>query len=89
MKDAFLSEEDFDLRSLSFAELNRVWNAWLRQAQMTNEHDRHDYSHGVFTREPSADRNPITGTEQEKRPAETDSFELRHMKLAVPTVEGV
>ena len=56
---------------------------------MTNEHDRHDYSHGVFTREPSADRNRITGTEQEKRPAETDSFELRHMKLAVPTVEGV
>ena len=71
MKDAFLSEEDLDLRSLSFAELNRVWNAWLRQAQMTNEHDRHDYSHGVFTREPSADRNRITGTEQEKRPAET------------------
>jgi len=53
MKDAFFSEEDLDLRSLSFAELNRVWTAWLHQAQTTNEQDRHEYSHGVFTREPS------------------------------------
>lgn len=52
MKDAFLSEEDLDLRNLSFAELNRVWNAWLRQAQATNEWDRQEYSHGVFRREP-------------------------------------
>ena len=56
MKDAFFSEEDLDLRSLSFEELNRVWNAWLRQAQSTNEHDRHEYSHGVFTHEPDANR---------------------------------
>jgi hypothetical protein len=53
MKDAFLSEEDLDLRHLSFAELNRVWNAWLRQAQATNQRDLREYSHGVFTREPS------------------------------------
>lgn len=52
MKDAFLSEEDLDLRHLSFAELNRVWNAWLRQAQATNKYDRREYSHGVFTHEP-------------------------------------
>jgi hypothetical protein len=52
MQDAFFSEEDLDLRSLSFEELNRVWNAWLRQSQRTNEHDRHEYSHGVFIREP-------------------------------------
>jgi hypothetical protein len=52
MKDAFLSEEDLDLRHLSFVELNRVWNAWLRQAQATNQRDLHEYSHGVFTREP-------------------------------------
>jgi len=52
MKDAFLSEEDLDLRTLSFDELNRVWTAWLRQAQATNEHDRREYSHGVFRREP-------------------------------------
>ena len=56
MKDAFLSEEDLDLRSLSFDELNRLWNAWLRQAQATNEQDRHSYSHGVFTREPNPAR---------------------------------
>jgi len=58
MKDAFFSEEDLDLRSLSFEELNRVWNAWLRQAQCTNEHDRHEYSHGVFTREPDWNQIP-------------------------------
>jgi len=58
MQDAFLSEEDLDLRSLSFDELNRVWNAWLRQAQATNEHDRHNYSHGVFTRDPTAEFGP-------------------------------
>lgn len=52
MKDAFFSEEDLDLRSLSFKDLNQVWNAWLRQAQSTNEHDRHEYSHGVFKQEP-------------------------------------
>lgn len=52
MKDAFLSEEDLDLRRLSFAELNRVWNAWLRQSQATNEYDSCEYSHGVFTHEP-------------------------------------
>lgn len=54
MRDAFFSEEDLDLRHLSFAELNRVWNAWLRQAQATNDRDAHEYSHGVFTREPVA-----------------------------------
>ena len=52
MRDSFFSEEDLDLRHLSFTELNRVWNAWLRQAQATNDRDVHDYSHGVFTREP-------------------------------------
>lgn len=54
MRDAFFSEEDLDLRNLSFTELNRMWNAWLRQAQATNDRDLHEYSHGVFTREPVA-----------------------------------
>jgi len=58
MRDAFLSDEDLDLRHLSFTELNRVWNAWLRQAQATNDRDLHEYSHGVFTSEPVAD---VTG----------------------------
>jgi len=52
MKDAFLSEEDLDLQTLSFDELNRVWTAWLRQAQATNERDSHEYSHGVFRQDP-------------------------------------
>jgi hypothetical protein len=52
MKDAFLSEEDLELQTLSFDELNRVWTAWLRQAQATNERDSHEYSHGVFRLDP-------------------------------------
>ena len=48
MRDEFLSEEDLDLKHLSSAELVRVWVAWLRQAQTTNDRDAHEYSHGVF-----------------------------------------
>lgn len=52
LRDEFLSEEDLDLKSLSQAELERVWDAWLRQAQATNDRDTREYSHGTFTREP-------------------------------------
>lgn len=52
MRDEFLSEEDLDLRNLDFADLNRIWTAWLRQAQATNELDRDLYSHGVFEHAP-------------------------------------
>jgi len=45
LRDEFLSEE----------ELDAVWMAWLRQAQITNDEDRYTYSHGVFTHEPVAD----------------------------------
>lgn len=51
-QDEFLSVEDLDLANLSDEELDRVWTAWLRWAQATNDEDRHEYSHGVFTREP-------------------------------------
>ena len=51
-RDEFLSEEDLDLKSLTDEELDRVWTAWLIQAQSTNEQDKREYSHGVFTREP-------------------------------------
>lgn len=53
VRDEFLSEEDLDLRNLSDAELEEYWNLWLEQAQVTNEADRHLYSHGVFSREPA------------------------------------
>jgi len=46
--DEFLSEEDLDLASLSYKELEAWWNAWLEQAQITNEEDKNEYSHGVF-----------------------------------------
>lgn len=48
MRDEFLSEEDLDLKNLSMEELIAVWNAWLEQAQATNEQDKDTYSHGVF-----------------------------------------
>ena len=51
-RDEFLSEEDLDLKRLSFEELVAWWEAWLRQAQATNSLDDHTYSHGVFTVEP-------------------------------------
>ena len=52
LRDEFLSEEDLDLRNLSWEELIAVWNQWLLQAQATNDLDKHTYSHGVFVREP-------------------------------------
>jgi hypothetical protein len=55
MRDEFLSDEDLDLRSLSDEELDRVWTEWLMTAQVTNDQDRHEYSHGVFIREPDVD----------------------------------
>ena len=47
-RDEFLSEEDLDLRNLTFEELIAWWNHWLIQAQATNDLDRDTYSHGVF-----------------------------------------
>lgn len=62
MRDEFLSEEDLDLANLSEEELYTVWNAWLLQAQTTNEQDAHLYSHGVFEREPPWEDEPPTAT---------------------------
>jgi hypothetical protein len=59
MKDAFLSEEDLDLRNLDREELIAVWNAWLLQAQATNDVDEHLYSHGVFREVPLAARTEV------------------------------
>lgn len=53
--DRFLSEEDLDLRTMKEQELIAWWNLWLEQAQITNELDRHEYSHGVFRHEPPAE----------------------------------
>jgi len=48
MKDSFLSEEDLDLKNLSYEELMREWNAWFDLAQSTNEYDKDRYSHACF-----------------------------------------
>lgn len=53
MRDEFLSEEDLDLRNLSWEELIAYWNLWLHQAQATNDLDEALYSHGVFDRDPA------------------------------------
>jgi hypothetical protein len=55
MRDEFLSEEDLDLKMMTEEELYAYWNAWLEQAQGTNDADAHTYSHGVFLYEPRAD----------------------------------
>ena len=54
LRDEFLSEEDLDLRTMTEAELYAYWDIWLRQAQATNDLDRHTYSHGVFSSAPEA-----------------------------------
>jgi hypothetical protein len=51
--DAFLSEEDLDLRNLTHEELIAYWNLWLEQAQRSNDLDEALYSHGVFERDPA------------------------------------
>jgi hypothetical protein len=51
-RDEFLSEEDLDLKNMTYEELEAYWNLWLEQAQATNERDQHLYSHGVFSLEP-------------------------------------
>lgn len=48
LRDEFLSEEDLDLKNLSWEELIDYWNHWLMQAQATNEEDKYTYSHGEF-----------------------------------------
>lgn len=47
-RDEFLSEEDLDLKNLSWEELIEYWNHWLMQAQATNDLDADTYSHGEF-----------------------------------------
>jgi hypothetical protein len=48
MSDKFLSEEDLDLKNLTWEEVITYWNFWLEQAQATNEQDKDYYSHGVW-----------------------------------------
>ena len=69
IRDEFLSEEDLDLRNLSWEELIAYWNLWLEQAQATNDLDEALYSHGVFERDPA----PVgkTRAEEQSGTAET------------------
>jgi hypothetical protein len=60
-RDEFLSEEDLDLRNLSWEELVAYWNLWLRQAQATNDVDEATYSHGVFRHDSAAVADGLGG----------------------------
>ncbi len=61
IRDEFLSEEDLDLRNLTWEEVMDYSVLWLEQAQATNDLDAHLYSHGVFEREPPWERTPGPG----------------------------
>ena len=67
MTDSFLSEEDLDLRNLSWEELLAWWDLWLRQAQASNDLDEHLYSHGVVRVEPGWRITP-RGVERDDQP---------------------
>ncbi len=61
IRDEFLSEEDLDLRNLTWEEVMDYSVLWLEQAQATNDLDAHLYSHGVFEREPPWNEPPSAG----------------------------
>ena len=63
MTNSFLSEEDLDLRNLSWEELLVWWESALAQAQSSNDLYEHLYSHGVFRVEPGWRITP-TGVER-------------------------
>ena len=47
-REEFLSAEDLELANMSREEVMELYNAWLIQAQSTNDADEDEYSHGVF-----------------------------------------
>lgn len=63
-RDEFLSEEDLDIGNLDWPELIATWNAWLLRAQVSNDEDKDDYSHGVFLSEKQ--KRELWGDEWEK-----------------------
>ncbi len=69
MSERFLSDEDLDLRNVSWSELLAWWDLWLRQAQATNEADAHLYSHGVFRVEPGWMMSPSGVVRSQEREA--------------------
>ena len=42
-----LSEDDLDLKGMTWEELERAWDLWFDLAQSTNDFDP-PYTHGVF-----------------------------------------
>jgi hypothetical protein len=69
LRDEFLSEEDLDLRNLTWEELIAYWNLWLHQAQATNDLDEALYSHGVFDRDPAVAPREEAGAPMLRKPS--------------------
>lgn len=57
LRDEFLSEEDLDLKNLSWEELLAYWDLWLLQAQESNDRDKDHFSHSAFTSPDEVDRD--------------------------------
>jgi hypothetical protein len=98
MSESFLSEEDLDLRNLTWEELLAWWDLWLLQAQVparplcdcghdslrvSNDLDEHLYSHGVFRVEPGWKLTP-TGVERDVEGAVSESEEAAREGRAPP-----
>ncbi len=73
LQDEFLSEEDLDLRNMTWDEVMAYSVLWLEQAQATNDLDQHLYSHGVFEREPPWKEEPggVTDEQESEEDSET------------------
>ena len=44
----FLSEDDLNLKELSYEELTKAWEEWFELAQSTNDQDQDYFSHSCF-----------------------------------------
>ncbi|HMO18168.1 MAG TPA: hypothetical protein PKA63_08285 [Oligoflexia bacterium] len=44
----FLSEDDLNLKDMSFEEVVTAWNEWFKTAQLTNAEDENIFSHSCF-----------------------------------------
>jgi len=72
-----LSEDDQNLRALTWAELEAAWDLWFDLAQHTNDFDP-PYTHGVFQgvesrASRSVDGLPAGSARQMRRPGDTSS----------------
>jgi hypothetical protein len=81
IRDEFLSEEDLDLRNLTWDELIAYWNLWLEQAQATNDLDADLYSHGVFERDPTGSAHGVEYLQEQGKGTSREKFDAALARL--------